>query len=105
MVPLILCREGRIDAKMARREAAKDRGASPDVTHVPGGGNVFGGDDSFQAAKERYEALAIAGAVNTQGYHHCFIWLLTCRQIWGLLLQRQAGCVGTVVIDMQGLEG
>lgn len=71
MFPGNCCREGRIDAKMAKRETAKEREASPDVVHVPGGGNIFGGDDSFQAAKERYETPRTNGSANKQG--KCFV--------------------------------
>lgn len=48
-----LRREARIDQKMARREAAKEREGSPEMTRLPGGGDVMGGDDSLAAAKAR----------------------------------------------------
>lgn len=38
---------------MARREEARAREDSPDLVPVTGGGNIMGGDDSFQAAKAR----------------------------------------------------
>ena len=47
------CREARMDQKVARREAAKEREASPEITKLPGGGDVMGGDDSLAAAKAR----------------------------------------------------
>ena len=49
------CREARMDASKARREDAKARDASPDVVHLPGGGDPMGasGDDSFAAARAR----------------------------------------------------
>ena len=47
------CREAVLEKKAARREAAKDREASPDVARLPGGGDPMGGDDSFAAAKAR----------------------------------------------------
>ena len=44
-----------MDASKARREDAKARDASPDVVHLPGGGDPMGagGDDSFAAARAR----------------------------------------------------
>ena len=39
---------------MARREAARAREDSPEMLRVVGGGDIMGGDDSFQAAKARY---------------------------------------------------
>jgi len=42
-----------MDQKMARREAARERDASPEITKLPGGGDVMGGDDSLAAAKAR----------------------------------------------------
>ncbi len=39
---------------MARREAARERDASPDIVKLPGGGDVMGGDDSLEAAKARH---------------------------------------------------
>lgn len=38
---------------MVRREEAKARGASPDRAFLPGGGDMMGGDESFEAAKAR----------------------------------------------------
>lgn len=48
-------REALIEKKMARREAAKAREDSPEVMRVTGGGDVMGGDDSFEAARARYD--------------------------------------------------
>ena len=42
---------------MARREAAKERDASPDILKLPGGGDVMGGDDSLEAARARFVLL------------------------------------------------
>ena len=42
-----------MDQKMARREAARERDASPEIIKLPGGGDVMGGDDSFAAARAR----------------------------------------------------
>ena len=52
-----LCvRDAHVEAKVARREDKRAREASPDVTHLPGGGDPMGGGDgdSFQAAQARY---------------------------------------------------
>ena len=46
-------REALIEKKAARREAARERDASPDLVKLPGGGDVMGGDDSLAAAKAR----------------------------------------------------
>ena len=46
-------REALIEKKAARREAAKAREDSPELMRVTGGGDVMGGDDSFQAARAR----------------------------------------------------
>lgn len=35
------------------REDAKARDASPDNVRLPGGGDIYGGEDSFAAAKAR----------------------------------------------------
>ncbi|KAF8072677.1 SCI1 [Scenedesmus sp. PABB004] len=45
--------EGRVEARMARREEARARDASPDLVPLAGGGDVMGGGDSFAAAKAR----------------------------------------------------
>ena len=42
-----------MDQEMARREAAKDREASPEMTRLPGGGNVIGGDNSIALVRAR----------------------------------------------------
>lgn len=48
-----LCREAQLEKKAARREATKEREQSPDISKLPGGGDIMGGDDSFAAAKAR----------------------------------------------------
>ncbi|CAL8471137.1 g10679 [Coccomyxa elongata] len=53
MLPKATGREAQIEKKMARREAAKERDASPDIVKLPGGGDVMGGDDSLEAARAR----------------------------------------------------
>ena len=50
-------RQAQIEKKMARREAAKERDASPDIVKLPGGGDVMGGDDSLEAARARHVFL------------------------------------------------
>jgi len=55
-------REARVDAKVARREAAHERDASPDVVKLPGGGDVMGGGDSFAAARAAQAARRAAAA-------------------------------------------
>ena len=55
-----LSREAVIEKKAARREAGKERDASPDLVRLPGGGDVMGGDDSFAAAKARCDYCAAA---------------------------------------------
>lgn len=47
---------------MTRREAARDREASPDVVKLPGGGDVMGGDDSFAAARAAQQARSVGWA-------------------------------------------
>ena len=47
------CREAQLEKKAARREAAKEREQSPEISKLPGGGDIMGGDDSFAAAKAR----------------------------------------------------
>ena len=51
--PDCLAREARLEQKAARREAARE--ASPEMTKLPGGGDIMGGDDSIAAARARYE--------------------------------------------------
>ena len=53
LLPKATGREAMIEKKAARREAAKERDASPDMNRLIGGGDVMGGDDSFAAAKAR----------------------------------------------------
>lgn len=50
-----------MEARIARREDARARDTSPDVAHLPGGGDAMGlgGDDSFAAAKQRCAALVV----------------------------------------------
>lgn len=54
----IACRrEAQLEKKAARREAAKEREQSPDISKLPGGGDIMGGGDSFAAAKARYHTF------------------------------------------------
>lgn len=46
-------REARVEARVARREEKRAREDSPEHLRLPGGGDVLGGGDSFQAAKAR----------------------------------------------------
>lgn len=48
-----LFREAQLEKKAARREAAREREQSPDMSKLPGGGDIMGGDDSFAAARAR----------------------------------------------------
>jgi hypothetical protein len=52
LVPKATGREGKVEARIARREDARTRDVSPDAV-VTGGGNVMGGTDSFAAALAR----------------------------------------------------
>lgn len=52
-LPKATGREAQLEKKAARREAAKEREQSPDMSKLPGGGDIMGGDDSFAAAKAR----------------------------------------------------
>eukprot|EP00199_Chlamydomonas_sp_CCMP681_P002836 CAMPEP_0119115278 /NCGR_PEP_ID=MMETSP1180-20130426/50436_1 /TAXON_ID=3052 ORGANISM="Chlamydomonas cf sp, Strain CCMP681" /NCGR_SAMPLE_ID=MMETSP1180 /ASSEMBLY_ACC=CAM_ASM_000741 /LENGTH=315 /DNA_ID=CAMNT_0007104183 /DNA_START=70 /DNA_END=1017 /DNA_ORIENTATION=+ len=52
--------------RIGRRDLAKGRDASPDAVRLPGGGDVFGGDDDFQTAKAREAARLTAGDRNRQ---------------------------------------
>lgn len=49
-------REAQLEQKAARREAAKEREQSPDISKLPGGGDIMGGDDSFAAAQARLDS-------------------------------------------------
>lgn len=44
-----------VEAHIARREGAKAREESPDLM-AAGAANIMGGDDSFAAAKARYDS-------------------------------------------------
>lgn len=46
-------REAKVEARIGRREEKRAREESPEITKLPGGGNVMGGDDSFAAARAR----------------------------------------------------
>lgn len=61
--------DARVEARMARREEKRVRDGSPDMVHLPGGGDAmgFGGDDSFTAAKQR-EATAAQKRQRFGGY-------------------------------------
>ncbi|KAK9819276.1 hypothetical protein WJX81_004655 [Elliptochloris bilobata] len=56
MLPKATGREARVDQKVARQEAARDREASPDLVKLPGGGDIMGGDDSYAAARAAQQA-------------------------------------------------
>ena len=43
-----------MEARMDRKQEKLAREESPEVTKLPGGGNVMGGDDSFAAARARF---------------------------------------------------
>jgi hypothetical protein len=49
-------REAKVEARHARREAARAREESPEMNRMPGGGDVMGGGDSLAAARERCAA-------------------------------------------------
>ncbi|KAF5829590.1 hypothetical protein DUNSADRAFT_15872 [Dunaliella salina] len=53
LLPKATGREGRIEERIGRREDAKAREASPDTVRLPGGGDIYGGDDSIAAARAR----------------------------------------------------
>ncbi|KAI8466459.1 MAG: hypothetical protein J3K34DRAFT_524543 [Monoraphidium minutum] len=57
MLPKATGREALVEKRIARREAARAREDSPEITRVTGGGDVMGGDDSFAAAKAREAAF------------------------------------------------
>ena len=57
VLTILACREALIEKRMARREDARARDASPDLAHIPGGGDMYGGDDSFAAARNRQTTL------------------------------------------------
>ncbi|KAL3162158.1 hypothetical protein ABBQ32_009866 [Trebouxia sp. C0010 RCD-2024] len=52
-LPKATGREAQLEKKAARREAAREREQSPDMSKLPGGGDIMGGDDSFAAARAR----------------------------------------------------
>ena len=52
----VCTRDAQVEKKMARREAAREREASPDLVKLPGGGDIMGGGDSLAAAKARQGA-------------------------------------------------
>ena len=62
----MLCREAQLEKKAARREATKEREQSPDMSKLPGGGDIMGGDDSFAAAKARSGPIPNASARKRQ---------------------------------------
>lgn len=74
-----IVREAMIEKKMARREAAKEREASPDLIKLPGGGDIFGGDDSLEAAKARW-AVSF-NPWNPRCDHSCCSQSLLCTDI------------------------
>lgn len=53
LLPKATGREAKVEARAARREAARAREDSPPLMRVTGGGDIMGGDDSFAAAKAR----------------------------------------------------
>ena len=53
LVPKATGREAVAANRLARREEAKARDASPDRAFLPGGGDMMGGDDSIHAARAR----------------------------------------------------
>lgn len=59
-----------VEARLARREEARAREDSPDTLPVTGGGNIMGGDDSFEAAKAR------------QVIQHGRVWCVCCSVAW-----------------------
>ena len=54
-----ICREAKVEARVARRQDARAREESPDMVKLIGGGDVMGGDDSFAAAKARHARAAL----------------------------------------------
>lgn len=65
----VASREAQIEKKMARREAARERDASPDIVKLPGGGDVMGGDDSLEAAKARHAPFSLRLALGVPRCH------------------------------------
>mmetsp|Transcript_36864 Transcript_36864/g.94261 ORF Transcript_36864/g.94261 Transcript_36864/m.94261 type:complete len:312 (-) Transcript_36864:429-1364(-) len=53
LLPKATGREAMLEKKAARREDARQRDTSPEMNRLIGGGDIMGGDDSFQAAKMR----------------------------------------------------
>lgn len=58
---ILACREALVEKRIARREDARAREASPDVAVIPGGGDMYGGDDSFAAARSRWFSVNAMG--------------------------------------------
>lgn len=53
LLPKATGREAVLEKKAARREEAREREFSPEMNRLIGGGDVMGGDDSFEAARQR----------------------------------------------------
>lgn len=53
LLPKPTGRDAAIEKRQLRKEEKSTRETSPDITHLPGGGDVLGGDDSFATAKAR----------------------------------------------------
>ena len=79
LVPKATGREAVAANRLARREEAKARDASPDRAFLPGGGDMMGGDDSIHAARAR-EARREESFRNryVQLIKHTWVWTKEC---------------------------
>ncbi|KAL6776925.1 hypothetical protein ACKKBF_B19520 [Auxenochlorella protothecoides x Auxenochlorella symbiontica] len=73
-------REARVEARVARREEKRAREDSPEHLRLPGGGDVLGGGDSFQAAKARLAASQGKRAQNAVLKHEALQHRLVAAQ-------------------------
>lgn len=90
-------REARVEARIARREEARAREASPELLTLPGGGDILGGGgDSFQAALARQRrAEAFKAQRQVSPTSSCVSAFDTCFTCEGLL-QQLCACTRTV---------
>jgi hypothetical protein len=65
-----------VEKRMARREDARARDASPDIANVPGGGDMYG-DDSFAAARDR-QAASVSNDMGVLNFNAAIIAVDVC---------------------------
>lgn len=81
MLPKATGRDATLEKKALRRDEMRERerGGSPEMTRLIGGGDIMGGDDSFAAAKAEAKARCVVHVEGAGAADHLWNSRLDCN--------------------------